>query len=678
VFAKLQARGPGRPWKLSPLAVLLLLAAAGCTTRPADPGPALERRGGEPEETLEPARETLAKSPDLAACRGALQQVNSYLLHHPDDRPPALTDTQRQFLQAPDKLGLSAAELSEAAADTYTLLDGQHLDQCLLFRDVARALNVDGLPQAKQAAAAFAWVVREVRLASWTPPPVPLMRALQAMLQERDVHAHELPPHLVVRRGWGTSLERGVVFVTLLEQLGIPGCLLATSENNGPGVVWGCGALVTRPDGGRDVLVFDPRLGLPLPGPGGQGSATLVQVRDQHDLLKPLTVDDKTPYDPTPEKIHDSEVFLVAPLSAVSPRIQHLQDRLLALKPPLHLAIDPAGRLAEWQKAGGGATVRFWSYGTRMLRQLLSSDEGGAGKGDVIRLLRWGQVLPWQAVPRRLLVDPGDQRFLGLEPQQRLLGVMAAPLDRFYFEGHRPPVAVGGRVKEDVQIAEVFDFHGTRDLILRGRYKDAVEELVQMRKQADDQKNQYKTAGDLDDRFDEWCDHVREAQGRLELTKADAAKGQATEAEVTAAKNRVTALYAREGQVAMLTLLGRAAEPLGNDVTYQLALCKQEQAEQLDARLERRRRAGEAVTEGEAGAAREAWEDAGIWWERYLDEYPQGPAAPAARRLRARVCERLGDRETAAGLLADLSGDLTGPEKVARLYLARQLKNKGD
>jgi hypothetical protein len=352
VSANPRACSPVLPWNLSVLAVFLLLAAAGCTTRPAATGGPERRPGGDPEETLEPARDTLAKSPDLAACRGALQQINNHIARHPDERPPALTDEQRQFLQAPDKLGLNADELTEAAAGAYTLLDGQHLDQCLLFRDVARALDVDGLPQPEQAAAAFAWAVREVRPGSWAVPPVPVLQGLVGKLQERDIR--ELPPHLVVRRGWGSALERGIVFVTLLEQLGIPGCLLVNpTEDNNLALAWGCGALVTRPDGGRDVLVFDPRLGLPLPGPDGRGVATLAQLRDRPDLAKQLTADDQTPYDRTREKILASEVFLVAPLSAVSPRMRHLQDRLLTMKPALHLAIDPAARQAEWQKAAG-------------------------------------------------------------------------------------------------------------------------------------------------------------------------------------------------------------------------------------------------------------------------------------------------------------------------------------
>ena len=39
-------------------------------------------------------------------------------------------------------------------------------------------------------------------------------------------------------------------------------------------------------EGGRsDIYLFDTRLGLPLPGPGGNGIATLAQLREQADLL---------------------------------------------------------------------------------------------------------------------------------------------------------------------------------------------------------------------------------------------------------------------------------------------------------------------------------------------------------------------------------------------------------
>src|SRR5262249_12398750 len=118
---------------------------------------------------------------------------------------------------------------------------------------------------------------------------------------------------------------------------------------------------------------------------------------------------------------------------------------------------------------------------------------------------------------------------------------------------------------------------------------------------------------------------------------------------------------------------GLAARIRGHEVTYLLALCKQEQAERLQARLERLRREGKA-TDDDVQAAKSAWTDAQEKWELHASEQPPPPAAAAARLLHARALERLGQRDQARPLLEDLSGDLTPLEQTARLYLARQLR----
>ena len=69
-----------------------------------------------------------------------------------------------------------------------------------------------------------------------------------------------------------------------------------------------------------------------------------------------------------------------------------------------------------------------------------------------------------------------------------------------------------------------------------------------------------------------------------------------------------------------------------------------------------------------------AWGETAHWWQTYLEQYPTGAGAAAARWWRARALEKLGDRQTAAALLRVLSDDLTPLEKTARLYLAQQLK----
>src|SRR5207249_575844 len=116
--------------------------------------------------------------------------------------------------------------------------------------------------------------------------------------------------------------------------LGIPGCFLMTAGAAQP---WGCGALVpVEGVNEAQILVFDPRLGLPLPGPKGSAGtelarayrlaspiagpddgrqiATLAALRKQPDLLNALTVDQKLPYDVSADQVKEAAVRLATPL----------------------------------------------------------------------------------------------------------------------------------------------------------------------------------------------------------------------------------------------------------------------------------------------------------------------------------------------------------------------------
>src|SRR5262245_43194047 len=155
-----------------------------------------------PDEALDSAREALAKQNDPASCRAAVQQLNVHLSRNPDQKPQ-LDPKERERL-AKD-FGLDKEELSELDSPTFTPLDVYHLERCFLFRDAARALDVDHLPPTERAAAAFAWVVRQVRLE--TPDP------------------GLVPEQFVIRRGRGSPVERSLVFLAMLEQLDIDGAL---------------------------------------------------------------------------------------------------------------------------------------------------------------------------------------------------------------------------------------------------------------------------------------------------------------------------------------------------------------------------------------------------------------------------------------------------------------------
>src|SRR5207253_10936580 len=131
-------------------------------------------------------------------------------------------------------------------------------------------------------------------------------------------------------------------------------------------------------------------LGLPLPGPKGQGIATLAQLRAQPAILQQLTVDDKAPYDVSQDQARQAEIHVACVLSALAPRMRYLQERLSGTDKVL-LSVDPVA-LVQHFAAGvqsdpmKGVVVRVWnlpgdvSSPIRVLRNFVPEDEGGIDK----------------------------------------------------------------------------------------------------------------------------------------------------------------------------------------------------------------------------------------------------------------------------------------------------------
>src|SRR5690242_15154941 len=104
------------------LSLLLWPLLAGCSgTVATTPAQNNNRATVVKDDPLESARLALDKAPDRAACATALQQLNGYLATHPDKRPPALTDGQRDLLRR--RFSLNDGELAEVESATFTLLD---------------------------------------------------------------------------------------------------------------------------------------------------------------------------------------------------------------------------------------------------------------------------------------------------------------------------------------------------------------------------------------------------------------------------------------------------------------------------------------------------------------------------------------------------------------------------
>ena len=161
--------------------------------------------------------------------------------------------------------------------------------------------------------------------------------------RDRGREASRPRPTFVVMRGAGSGLEleRTYVYLSLLRQLDLDAALLGDTSGE-PAGIW---AVVVRTDEG--LHTFDARLGLPLPGPSG-GVATLVQVRNDESVFKPLSGDSKLPYDVTPEKAKASHIFVAEPLSGHSAHMS-------SCKPACRR--DRDGSPAIWRDCASGCDV---------------------------------------------------------------------------------------------------------------------------------------------------------------------------------------------------------------------------------------------------------------------------------------------------------------------------------
>lgn len=625
----------------------------------------------ERETELEAARDTLHRAGDLESCRSAVQYLNAHLAHNPEERPRALTAVEKE--EFGNVFALEPPEIAELDSQVYTPLDVHYLEQSLLFDDAARALRVDDLPPLDRALAGFRWAMREVR--------------------PREHASEPTPPGFTVRRGWGTAFERAVAFITVLQHLDLPTCMIhVPQEANGQSVMrpWVVGVLVDRWLW-QDIYLFDPAMGMPIPGPGGSGVATLAQVRRDGAPLRQLTIDPKFAYNITPEVAKRAEVYIAVTLSSLTPRMAYLQAAM-ASTDRIRLYVDPKGLVRQFQAASvgpvstGNSIQHIWSMPgnpfTPMLalRTFLPKDEGGidaSSPGRRVTAMR--ELLPLQALPEPVRKVPGDPgrdlvgRFtrqfvtFALEPQMDkdvmafwLPGVMAAA-------GSAPG---GQKTPEIIQRGRM-----PRDLMLRGKFDEATQVLVtvngEMKRQVELMRADPKLLGETE----QWCRAYVELESKLIRSRQERARGTPQAEEYGRRLEETIQNHWRQSRALHVLCEGAMAEPMLVETTYLLALTKHEQAERAQSRLDSLARAGRTPTSTDVAAARQAWKTTADWWGTYLNGQAPSPDAPAARLLLARARQALGQPDIARALVEDLSGTQITLQNTARLYLAKHLKD---
>ena len=518
-----------------------------------------------------------------------------------------------------------------------------------------------------RATAGFGWVMR------------------QAALQEGASSA--FPPDFVLRRGWASSAERALVFVALLPHLGIDGCMIVIPGPDGGqrgSRYWIPGALIDN-----EIYLFDTRMGMPLPGSKAGSIATLREVRQHPEVLQSLSFDDKHRYDVTPDDVRRAEVCVAAYLSAVSPRMAHLEGLLAASNNKVSLSVDPAAVLERFREAtkGQSIVVKTWSFARESLtpiavqRDFLPPDEGGIDKTHR-KARAEAEVVPWNALPsilgRRFPADTELGRRIRAGFQAFFVDFVFDPKDRQ--EAKRQRAAKNRKTDERTNGSSgggedptLLISAGSRDLMLHGRFEEATVPLVDLRDELRKVKAAVEENPEVQAGLEKWSDEFAKAYVDMLRTERAQAAGDRDPARLKQARARVAALVGESGAPLSVTMLAAAAEPLTGLATYFLALCKHEQAERLQSQVDR---AASRSKHDAEEAAREAWKGAADWWETYLSENPPTIWSNTARLLRSRALAGLGNRPGAAALLQDLNGTVSTLDQVGRLYRAKQLQKQ--
>ena len=332
----------------------------------AGPGPqaqGLARQGGAIAE-WERERASLGPLPPNALLTSwpepdMLRQVVSRLNQWVDTQPKTAESKPDPMLATlPAKL-LKLPMLEDLGQPHFTAYDGYMLMEAVWLRDAARSKWAGGstTDELQVARNLFDWTIRNI----------------QSDYDESD----RVPqvPWETLFLGHGTSWERAWTYILLLRQRGIAAAVLAIRKTepaaaNQPAKEtlepWCVGVLIG--DKEKSLYLFDPKLGLPIPGPNGVVAdtagwldvrpATLSQVTANPKLLDQLALGDK------PYWVGKAELKRVVALVEASPlylsgRAKRIETRLVGDQ-RLVLNAEPSQQ-ADRLKAAAVNDVRLWN-----------------------------------------------------------------------------------------------------------------------------------------------------------------------------------------------------------------------------------------------------------------------------------------------------------------------------
>ena len=182
------------------------------------------------------------------------------------------------------------------------------------------------------------------RLADWPPP----MRGVPGP-------GYDKYPWHVLLYGRGDAYQRARIFMLLARQLRIDVVMLGIDRKTGRAEEWLPAVLLDK-----QLYLFDTELGLPIPGPGGRGIATLAQVIADPQLLESLDVGDKYRYRVRAADLDKVVVLLDASAEHLSQRMRLVEQNLGAADQMI-LSVSTSDLKQEFAGCQGVTDVRLWA-----------------------------------------------------------------------------------------------------------------------------------------------------------------------------------------------------------------------------------------------------------------------------------------------------------------------------
>lgn len=304
------------------------------------------------------------------------ERLNQWL--RPQSKPDAWTVTELTT-SWPEELR-SAEDTKPYLADN-TLESGEfsHYDVRVLqettwLRGVSQWARGESLDPIDQATELFDWTVRNLILVD-------------------DLRTFAYRPWDALAMGQGEVAHRAWVFCGLCRQLGVDSCVLEVpTDSKTPYLL--CGVLHEG-----ELWLYDPVVGLPLPGGTKGRPATLSETLKSGEALRGWDLDGETPYPVTSEALGKATLALVADPLELSFRAQALERGLTGIDQlRLHYDVDAAAsRIRKAAGVGEKQQVTLWSTPPTILQRKLRLARPARGAAVEEALMYCWRPALWKA-----------------------------------------------------------------------------------------------------------------------------------------------------------------------------------------------------------------------------------------------------------------------------------------